>query len=90
LERLAKERKTAGAALRRQINKVSSLLESLKETDTRALEQERDSLDLCRDKMNDAHHNNYYKELDEVYKWFDLRDREHLLCCLALGGKTNQ
>lgn len=65
LEGLAEERKTAGAALRRQINKVSSLLESLKETDTRALEQERDNLDLCRDRMNDAHHN-YYKELSTL------------------------
>ena len=45
LERLAVERKAAGAALRRQITKVSSLLESIKETDTRVLEQERDSLD---------------------------------------------
>ena len=85
LERLAEERKAAGAALRRQINKVSSLLELLKETDTRVLEQERDTLDLCRDRMNDAHHNYYKelhdaKELDEAYKWFDLRDREHFQC----------
>ena len=84
LERLAEERKVAGAALRRQIKKVSSLLE-LKETDTRVLEQKRDTLDLCRDKMNDAHHNYYKelhdaKELDEAYKWFDLRDREHFQC----------
>ena len=82
LERLAEERKAAGAALRRQINKVSSLLELLKETDTRVLDQERDTLDLCRDRMNDTHHY-HYKELhnatesDEAYKWFDLRDREH-------------
>ena len=84
LERLAEERKVAGAALRRQIKKVSSLLE-LKETDTRVLEQERDALDLCRDRMNDAHHNYYKelhdaKELDEAYNWFDLRDREHFQC----------
>ena len=62
--------------MRRQINKVSSLLESLKETDTRVLEQERDTLDLCRDRMNDTHHNYYKelhdaKELDEAYKWFE-------------------
>ena len=85
LERLAEERKAAGAALRKQITKVSSLLESIKGTDTRVLERERDSLDLCRDRMNDAHHNYYKelydaKELDEAYKWFDLRDREHFQC----------
>lgn len=85
LERLAEERKAAGAALRKQITKVISLLESIKETDTRVLEQERDSLDLYRDRMNDAHHNYYKelydtKELDEAYKWFDLRDREHFQC----------
>ena len=57
LERLFEERKAAGAALRRQITKVSTLLESLKESDARVLEQERDSLDLCRDRMNDAHQN---------------------------------
>ena len=73
LERLAEERKAAGVALRRQITKVSSLLESTKETDAKVLEQQCDSLDLCRDRMNDAHHN-YYKELydtkesDEAYK----------------------
>ena len=85
-ERLAGERKAAGAALRRQINQVSSLLESLKETDTRVLERERDTLDLCRDRMNDAHYNYYKelheaKELNEAYKWFDLRDREHFKPC---------
>lgn len=90
LERLAEERKAAGAALRKQITKVSSLLESIKETDTRVLEQERDSLDLYRDRMNDAHHN-YYKELhdakeiDEVYKWFDLQDHEHFQCCFRIN-----
>ena len=61
LERLAEERKAAGATLRKQITKVSSLLESIKETDERVLEQKRDSLDLCRDRMNDAHQS-YYKE----------------------------
>ena len=85
LERLAGKRKAAGAALRRQINKVSSLLESLKGTDTRVLEQERDTLDSCRDRMNDPHHNHYNElhdaeELDEAYKWFDLRDCEHFQC----------
>ena len=90
LERLAEERRTAGAALRRQIKKVSSLLESLRETDTRVLEQERDSLDLYRDRMNDAHHNYYKelydaKELDEAYKWFDLRDSEHFQCRLRIN-----
>ena len=85
LESLVEERKAAGAALRRQITKVSSLLEPMKETDIRVLEQERDSLDLYRDRMNDAHHNYYKelhdaKELDEAYKWFDLRDREHFEC----------
>ena len=90
LERLAEERKTAGAALRRQTNKVSSLLELLKETDTRALEQERDSLDLGRDRMNDTYHNYYKelydaKELDKAYKWFDLRDREHFQCRLKIN-----
>ena len=85
LERLSEERKAAGAALRRQITKVSSLLEPMKETDLRVLEQERDSLDLYRDRMNDAHHNYHKelhdaKELDESYKWFDLRDREHFEC----------
>ena len=90
LERLFEERKAAGAALRRQITKVSTLLESLKESDTRVLEQERDSLDLCRDRMNDAHQN-YYKELhdpkhsDEAYKWFDIRDREHLQCRMKIN-----
>lgn len=64
LERLVEERKAAGVALRRQITKVNSLLESIKELDARVLEQERDSLDLCRDRMNDAHHN-YYKELHD-------------------------
>lgn len=74
LERLVEERKAAGVALRRQITKVNSLLESIKELDARVLEQERDSLDLCRDRMNDAHHN-YYKELhdtkeaDEAYEF---------------------
>ena len=90
LERLAGERKATGAALRRQINKVSSLLELLEETDTRVLEQERDTLDLCRDKMNNAHHNYYKelhdaKELDEAYKWFDVRDREHFQCRLRIN-----
>ena len=61
LEKLAEEQKAAGAALRRQIKKVSSLLESLKEKDTRVPEQERDTLDVYRDRLNDAHHN-YYKE----------------------------
>ena len=94
LERLAEERKTAGAALRRQIKKVSSLLESLRETDTRVLEQERDSLDLYRDRMNDAHHNYYKelydaKELDEACKWFDLRDREHFQCRLRINEALN-
>ena len=94
LERLAEERKTAGAALRRQIKKVSSLLESLRKTDTRVLEQERDSLDLYRDRMNDAHHNYYKelydaKELDEGYKWFDLRDREHFQCRLSINEALN-
>ena len=90
LERLAEERKAAGATLRKQITKVSSLLESIKETDARVLEQERDSLDLYRDRMNDAH-NNYYKELrdakelDEAYKWFDLRDREHFQCRIRIN-----
>ena len=90
LERLFEERKAAGAALRRQITKVSTLLESLKESDARVLEQERDSLDLCRDRMNDAHQN-YYKELhdpkhsDEAYKWFDIRDREHLQCRMKIN-----
>ncbi|XP_078360772.1 uncharacterized protein LOC144645164 [Oculina patagonica] len=90
LERLFEEHKAAGAALRRQITKVSTLLESLKESDARVLEQERDSLDLCRDRMNDAHHN-YYKELhdtketDEAYKWFDIRDREHFECCMKIN-----
>ena len=90
LERLAEERKAAGAALRKQITKVSSLLESIKETDARVLEKERDSLDLCRDRMNDAHHN-YYKELhdseelDEAYKWFDIRDREHFQCRIKIN-----
>ena len=90
LERLAEERKAAGAALRKQITKVSSLLESIKETDARVLEKECDSLDLCRDRMNDAHHN-YYKELhdseelDEAYKWFDIRDREHFQCRIKIN-----
>ena len=57
LERFAEERKAAGAALRRQIKKVSSLVESLKETDTRVLEQECGTQDLYRDRLNDAHHN---------------------------------
>ena len=74
LERLAEERKAAGTALRRQITKVSSLLELTKETDTRVLEQERDSLEFYTHRMNNAHHNYYKelhdaKELDEVYKW---------------------
>jgi len=85
LERLVEERKAAGAALRRQITKVSSLLDPVKETDKRLLEQERDSLDLYRDRMNDTHHNCYKelqdaRELDEAHKWFELRDREHFEC----------
>ena len=84
------ERKAAGVALRRQITKVSSLLESIKETDAKVLEQECDSLDLCRDRMNDAHHN-YYKELydtkesDEAYKWFDIRDRKYFQCRIRIN-----
>ena len=72
LERLAEERKAAGAALRRQITKVSSLLEPTKETGTRVLGQECDSLDLYRDKMNDTHHN-YYKKLHDTKE----------LCCVC-------
>ena len=91
LERLAEERKTAGEG---GIKKVSSLLESLRETDTRVLEQKRDSLDLYRDRMNDAHHNYYEelydaKELDEAYKWFDLRDHEHFQCRLRINEALN-
>ena len=90
LERLAEERKAAGATLRKQIPKVSSLLESIKETDARVLEQKHDSLDLCRDRMNDAHHSYYKelhdsKELDEAYKWFDIRDREHFQCRIKIN-----
>ena len=90
LERLVEEGKAAGVALRRQITKVNSLLESIKELDARVLEQERDSLDLCRDRMNDTHHN-YYKELhdtkeaDEAYEWFDIRDREHFQCRIRIN-----
>lgn len=54
--------------MNKRIKKVSSLPESLKEQ-TQA--QEPESVDLYRDRMRDAHHN-YYKELDEAYKGFDL------------------
>ena len=69
---------------------MSSLLQSIKKTDAKFLEQERDSLDLCRDRMNDAQ-DKYYKELydtkesDEAFKWFDIRDREYFQCRIRIN-----
>lgn len=82
LERLTKERKAAGVTLEKQISKVSSLVESIEETDAKVLEQERDSVDSCRDRMNDAHENYYKelydpKELDEALKWFATWDQKY-------------
>jgi len=37
--------------------------------------------------MNDIHHHELQdaKELDEAYKWFDLRDHKHFQCCFRIN-----
>ena len=83
MQRLEDERKAAGAALRKQISKVNSLFEQHQETDVTSLEQERDILDLHRERMDEAHQMYFNelhdsKELDQALQWFDTRDREYL------------
>ena len=75
IENLRKNRKSAGAALRKQITKVNNLLEEL--CDIPALEIERDILDLCRDKLDEAQQlYNAKLEMPEdanaAYQWFDM------------------
>ena len=75
--------------------KVTSLVESIEETNANVLEQERDSVDSCRDRMNDAHEN-YYKELydpkklDEALKWFAIRDQNTFNAILELTKPCSQ
>ena len=79
-----KARTAAGAALRRRISKVSSLVERNCE-DMSILEQERDILDSCREKLDEAN-TRFCKELssqaevDEACKWLNVRDREYFEC----------
>ena len=90
IENLRKNRKSAGAALRKQITKVNNLLEEL--CDIPALEIERDILDLCRDKLDEAQQlYNAKLEMPEdanaAYQWFDMRDREHFQCRTKINEK---
>lgn len=90
MENLKKNRTSAGAALRKQIKKVNVLLEDL--CDISALERERDILDVCRDKLNEAHqlYNlklEIHEEVNAAYQWFDMRDREHFQCRIKINEK---
>ena len=83
LQKLEKDRIATGAALRKEILKVNSLLKNSFIDIT--LEQERDILDSHQDRMNDA--NELFskelqeeKELDEAYQWFDSHDHEYFQC----------